>query len=69
VFVGRDIHGGTRRVRTVLEVNGYDEQIGVSASEIFGTDSSGNATRNYNVPVQRAERLRAAGWNDGGGSW
>jgi len=69
VFVGRDIHGGTRRVRTVLEVNGYDEQIGVSASEIFGTDSSGNATRNYNVLVQRAERLRAAGWNDGGGSW
>ncbi|GAA1753992.1 CpaF family protein [Aeromicrobium alkaliterrae] len=69
VFVGRDIHGGVRRVRTVLEVNGYDEQIGVSASEVFTTDSCGNATRDYNVPVQRAERLRAVGWNDGGGSW
>ncbi|MDF1705816.1 MAG: ATPase, T2SS/T4P/T4SS family [Aeromicrobium sp.] len=69
VFVGRDIHGGTRRVRTVLEVNGYDEQIGVSASEVFTADSDGNAVRNYNVSVQCAERLRGVGWNDGGGSW
>lgn len=69
VFVGRDVHGGVRRVRTILEVNGYDEHIGVSASEVFTSDDAGNAVRNYQVPVQRAERLRATGWNDGGGSW
>lgn len=65
VFVGRDAGTGQRKVRTVLEVNGYDEELGVVASEISSTDHQGNAARNTNVAIQRHAQLEAAGWNDG----
>lgn len=64
VFISRDRHGGRRRVRTILEVNGYDEQVGVSASEVFTTDASGGAVRNSGVTVQRAADLIDVGWQD-----
>lgn len=69
VFISRDRHGGRRRVRTVLEVNGYDEQVGVSASEIFTPGTNGSAVRNVDVAVQRASGLAATGWDDSGRSW
>lgn len=69
VFISRDRHGGRRRVRTVLEVNGYDEQVGVSASEIFTPGTDGSAVRNVDVAVQRAAGLAATGWDDSGRSW
>lgn len=69
VFISRDRHGGRRRVRTVLEVNGYDAQIGVSASEVFTANGEGDAVRNGGVAVQRAEALADAGWTDAGGGW
>lgn len=69
VFISRDRHGGRRRVRTVLEVNGYDEQVGVSASEIFTPGADGGAVRNVDVAVQRAPGLAATGWDDCGRSW
>jgi Flp pilus assembly CpaF family ATPase len=69
VFISRDRTGGGRRIRTILEINGYDEQIGVSASEIFTTDPSGDAVRNVDVPVQRAAGLTECGWDDPGRTW
>jgi len=69
VFISRDRHGGRRRVRSVLEINGFDAQIGVSASEIFATTTAGNAERNRGVAVQRREALADAGWSDPGGGW
>lgn len=69
VFISRDRHGGTRRVRTILEVNGYDEQIGVSASEVFATAPSGDAVRNADVAVQRIDDLAASGWDDPARRW
>ncbi|MBC7593426.1 MAG: CpaF family protein [Kineosporiaceae bacterium] len=69
VFISRDRHGGHRRIRTVLEVNGYDEHVGVSASELFTANAAGEATRNVDVAVQRAADLVAAGWDDAGGGW
>jgi pilus assembly protein CpaF len=69
VFISRDRHGGRRRVRTILEINGYDEHIGVSASEVFITDPDGQAVRNGDVPIQRAHALRATGWDDRHRDW
>lgn len=69
VFISRDRHGGRRRVRTILEINGYDEHIGVSASEVFTTDPDGQAVRNGDVPIQRAQALRATGWDDRHRDW
>ena len=69
VFISRDRRGGRRRVRTILEVNGYDDQIGVSASEVFATGPSGDAIRNSGVAVQRAVDLIDAGWQDSGRGW
>lgn len=63
VFISRDRHGGRRRVRTILEVNGYDERIGVSASEIFTTNYDGDPVRNIDVAVQRRAALVDAGWD------
>jgi len=69
VLISRDRKGGSRRIRTILEINGYDEQIGVSASEVFTTDHSGDAVRNVDVPVQRASGLTECGWDDPGRTW
>ena len=69
IFISRDRHGGRRRVRTILEINGYDAQIGVSASEIFTANTQGDASRNSGVAVQRADPLIDSGWNDPGGGW
>jgi Flp pilus assembly CpaF family ATPase len=69
VFISRDRRSGRRRVRTILEVNGYDEQIGVSASEVFSTGADGDAVRNIDVAVQRADDLVEVGWDDGVGGW
>jgi len=69
VFISRDRHGGRRRVRSVLEINGFDAQIGVSASEIFASTAAGNAERNRGVAVQRRDALADAGWSDPGGGW
>lgn len=69
VFISRDRHGGRRRVRTVLEINGYDAEIGVSSSEIFTMNSDGDAVRNTGVTVQRSEDLIDAGWPDSHGVW
>lgn len=69
VFISRDRRGGRRCVRTILEVNGYDEQIGVSASEVFTTSASGDAVRNSAVAVQRAADLIEAGWQDTARTW
>lgn len=69
VFISRDRHGGRRRIRTILEVNGYDDQVGVSASEIFTPGPDGSAVRNVDVAVQRASGLTATGWDDSGRSF
>ena len=69
IFISRDRHGGRRRIRTILEINGYDAQIGVSASEIFTANTQGDASRNSGVAVQRADPLIDSGWNDPGGGW
>jgi hypothetical protein len=52
-----------------LEVNGYDEQIGVSASEVFTTGAQGAAVRNIDVAVQRDDELVEVGWDDGARGW
>jgi pilus assembly protein CpaF len=65
VFISRDRHGGRRRLRSVLEINGFDEAIGVSASEVFTANADGEAIRNIDVAVQRAAGLFDAGWQDG----
>lgn len=64
VHIARDRHGGRRSVREVLEVNGFDDAIGVSASQIFAEGPGGDALRTHNV-VQRAARLDAVGWREG----
>lgn len=69
VFISRDRHGGRRRVRSILEVNGYDDQVGVSSSEVFTTNADGDAVRNRQVSVQRVDALAATGWIDTGGGW
>ena len=69
VFLARDRHGGKRRVKTILEVNGYDETSGVAASQIFATGHGEHAARVVDVQVTRAVALESAGWNDPGRSW
>jgi Flp pilus assembly CpaF family ATPase len=69
VFISRDRHGGRRRVRTILEINGYDEGVGVSASEVFAAGPTGDAIRNADVAVQRAAGLVAAGWEEISRMW
>jgi len=69
VFISRDRHGGRRRVRSILEVNGYDEHVGVSASEVFTTNADGEAVRNHEVAIQRLDALTADGWTDPIGAW
>jgi len=70
VFIARDRRGrGRRRIRSILEVNGYDDQIGVSASEVFTPDDDGNAIRVTDVPVAREVELKAAGWEPAGDPW
>ncbi len=63
VFISRDRRGGgRRRIRTILEVTGYDDDIGVSSSEIFTTDENGDAVRVEEIAIARAVDLVAAGW-------
>lgn len=69
VFLARDRHGGQRRIKTILEVNGYDETSGVAASQIFATGPDEDAVRVADVQVTRAADLKAAGWRDPGWSW
>lgn len=69
VFISRDRQGSRRRVRTILEINGYDTQIGVAASEVFHADRQGDAVRGHGVAIQRSEALKSVGWTDAGGDW
>lgn len=70
VFISRDRRGGgRRRVRTILEVNGFDESIGVSASEIFRANTDGDAERAPDIAVVRAEALTDAGWTGARTPW
>lgn len=63
VFISRDRRGGgQRRIRTILEVTGYDDTIGVSSSEIFAANENGHAVRVEDVAIARADDLASAGW-------
>lgn len=62
VYVSQDRVTGRRTVRTILEVNGFDSQSGVAASEIFAPDSQGNAVRVDDITISRQSELISAGW-------
>lgn len=62
VYVSQDRVTGHRTVRTLLEVNGFDSQSGVAASEIFAPDPQGNAVRADDIAISRQMELVAAGW-------
>ncbi len=62
VYVSQDRVTGHRTVRTILEVNGFDSQSGVAASEIFAPDPQGNADRVDDIAIGRERELIAAGW-------
>lgn len=70
VFINRDRRGaGQRRVRSILEINGYDESVGVQASEIFAPNVDGDAERVQPTAISRLADLEAAGWKSPDGSW
>ena len=70
VFIARDRRGGgQRRIRSILEVNGYDDRIGVAASEIFAPNENSDAIRVGDVAIARADELTAAGWKPAGPEW
>lgn len=61
VFLKKD--GAKRSVREILEVNGFDGTTAVSSS-LFLDDGTGNARRNFDVPVseRREDAMFKAGW-------
>lgn len=76
VFMEKDLRTGKRRVRSIVEVAGFDPQTEVlSLTDLFSTPSGGDeAVRTqFRVSEQRAEKLRVLGeWVDplgGGASW
>src|SRR5699024_7101358 len=70
VFISRDRRGGgRRRIRSILEVNGYDDRIGVASSEVFAPNENGEAARVPNVAIERADSLVAAGWQPATPEW
>ena len=67
VFISRHPKTGTRRLESILEVNGYDDS--VLASEIFAAGPHGSATWTGTMP-SRLDYLTAAGWQPPGtGGW
>jgi len=62
IYVSQDRVTGRRTARTILEVNGFDSQSGVAASEIFAPDPQGNAARVDDIAITRQRELVAAGW-------
>lgn len=77
VFMEKDLRTGKRRVRSIVEVAGFDPQTEVlSLTDLFSTPSGGDeaARTQFRVSEQRAEKLRVLGeWVDplggGGSSW
>lgn len=61
VYVSQHPGSGLRRLDSVLEVNGYDNGVGVQASEIFAAHGDLTAQWTGTMPA-RVDRLAAAGW-------